>query len=291
MQSMLFYAVPILGIIGLLYTFVKFNWVSRQDAGNERMREISDHIAEGAMAFLRAEWRILGIFVVIVAILLGIMAATNANSHWAIAIAFIIGAVSSAVAGFIGMKVATKANVRTANAARTSLSKALNVSFTGGSVMGMGVAGLAVLGLGALFIVLIKTFAPGALSTSADVTRAIEVLTGFSLGAESIALFARVGGGIYTKAADVGADLVGKVEAGIPEDDPRNPATIADNVGDNVGDVAGMGADLFGSYVATVLATIVLGHEVVDRSGNALADGFNGFSPILLPMMIAGVGI
>ena len=286
MQSMLFYVVPLLGIIGLLYTFVKFNWVSRQDAGNERMREISDHIAEGAMAFLRAEWRILGIFVVIVSILLGIMAATNANSHWAIAIAFIIGAVSSAVAGFIGMKVATKANVRTANAARTSLSKALNVSFTGGSVMGLGVAGLAVLGLGSLFIILKHIFAPDADANSAEMVRTIEVLTGFSLGAESIALFARVGGGIYTKAADVGADLVGKVEAGIPEDDPRNPATIADNVGDNVGDVAGMGADLFGSYVATVLATMVLGQEAVSKN-----DNFGGYAPILLPMAIAGVGI
>jgi K(+)-stimulated pyrophosphate-energized sodium pump len=189
------------------------------------------------------------------------------------------------------MKAATKANVRTAHAARTSLSKALQVSFTGGSVMGMGVAGLAVLGLGGLFIVLLKIFAPGVISTSHEVTKAIEVLTGFSLGAESIALFARVGGGIYTKAADVGADLVGKVEAGIPEDDPRNPATIADNVGDNVGDVAGMGADLFGSYVATVLATIVLGHEVTNGAGGPLNDGFNGFSPILLPMLIAGVGI
>jgi K(+)-stimulated pyrophosphate-energized sodium pump len=286
MQSMLFYVVPLLGIIGLLYTFVKFNWVSRQDAGNERMREISDHIAEGAMAFLRAEWRILGIFVVIVSILLGVMAATNANSHWAIAIAFIIGAVSSAVAGFIGMKVATKANVRTANAARTSLSKALNVSFTGGSVMGLGVAGLAVLGLGSLFIVLKHIFAPEADANSAEMVRTIEVLTGFSLGAESIALFARVGGGIYTKAADVGADLVGKVEAGIPEDDPRNPATIADNVGDNVGDVAGMGADLFGSYVATVLATMVLGQEAVSKN-----DNFGGYAPILLPLTIAGVGI
>ena len=191
------------------------------------------------------------------------MANSNPNSHWSIAIAFIIGAVFSATAGYIGMKVATKANVRTAQAARTSLSKALNVSFTGGSVMGLGVAGLAVLGLGGLFIVLKHIFAPGADANSEDMVRTIEVLTGFSLGAESIALFARVGGGIYTKAADVGADLVGKVEAGIPEDDPRNPATIADNVGDNVGDVAGMGADLFGSYVATVLATMVLGQETV----------------------------
>jgi len=283
--------VPLMGLIGLLYTVWRFFWVSRQDAGTERMKEISNHIAEGAMAFLRAEWKILAYFGIIVALLLGFMGFSNKESHWSIAISFLIGAFFSALAGFIGMKAATKANVRTAHAARSSLSKALNVSFGGGSVMGMGVAGLAVLGLGGLFIVLLKIFAPGLLATSHEVTRAIEVLTGFSLGAESIALFARVGGGIYTKAADVGADLVGKVEAGIPEDDPRNPATIADNVGDNVGDVAGMGADLFGSYVATVLATIVLGHEVVDGSRAALADGFSGFSPILLPMLIAGVGI
>jgi K(+)-stimulated pyrophosphate-energized sodium pump len=287
----LIYAVPAMGIIGLLYTFIKFNWVSKQDTGSDRMREISRYIQEGAMAFLRAEYKILTYFGIIVAILLGFMGSRDPHSHWSIAIAFILGAFFSAMAGFIGMRVATKANVRTAHAARTSLSKALNVSFTGGAVMGMGVAGLAVLGLGGLFIILIKTFAPGALSTSTDVTQAIEVLTGFSLGAESIALFARVGGGIYTKAADVGADLVGKVEAGIPEDDPRNPATIADNVGDNVGDVAGMGADLFGSYVATVLATIVLGHEVTNSTGGALEDGYSGFSPILLPMLIAGVGI
>lgn len=285
------YLVPLMGLIGLLYTIWKFFWVSKQDAGTDRMKEISNYIAEGAMAFLRAEWKILTYFGIIVALLLGFMGYSNAESHWSIAIAFLIGAVFSALAGYIGMKAATKANVRTAHAARTSLSKALNVSFTGGSVMGMGVAGLAVLGLGGLFIVLLKIFAPGVIATGHEVTRVIEVLTGFSLGAESIALFARVGGGIYTKAADVGADLVGKVEAGIPEDDPRNPATIADNVGDNVGDVAGMGADLFGSYVATVLATIVLGHEVTNASETVLNDGFNGFSPILLPMLIAGVGI
>src|SRR5687767_2501123 len=287
----LIYLVPVMGLIGLIYTFLKFNWVSKQDPGTDRMQEISKYIADGAMAFLKAEWKILGYFVVIVGLLLAVMATANPHSHWLIAGAFVIGAVFSATAGYIGMRVATKANVRTAQAARTSLAKALKVSFTGGSVMGMGVAGLAVLGLGGLFIVLIQLFAPGAASNSQDVARAIEILTGFSLGAESIALFARVGGGIYTKAADVGADLVGKVEAGIPEDDPRNPATIADNVGDNVGDVAGMGADLFGSYVATVLATIVLGHEVVSSDGGALNDGYNGFSPILLPMLIAGVGI
>ncbi len=280
------YLVPIMGLIGLMYTFFKFNWVSRQDAGTDRMKEISQYIAEGAMAFLRAEWKILTYFVIIVALLLGYMGWSSEHSHWSIALAFIVGAFFSALAGYIGMRAATKANVRTAHAARTSLSKALNVSFAGGAVMGMGVAGLAVLGLGGLFIVLIKYFAPEALANDRAVTTAIEVLTGFSLGAESIALFARVGGGIYTKAADVGADLVGKVEAGIPEDDPRNPATIADNVGDNVGDVAGMGADLFGSYVATVLATIVLGHEVTSANGGALADDYSGFSPILLPMLL-----
>ena len=285
----LFYVVPALGIVGLLYTFIKFAWVSKQDAGNDRMKEISNYIAEGAMAFLKAEYKILTYFVIVAALLLGVMGYSNANSHWSIAVAFIFGALFSALAGFIGMKVATKANVRTAQAARTSLSKALNVSFTGGSVMGMGVAGLAVLGLGALFIILYMTFVSGYATSSEEyrlaLEKAIEILTGFSLGAESIALFARVGGGIYTKAADVGADLVGKVEAGIPEDDPRNPATIADNVGDNVGDVAGMGADLFGSYVATVLATMVLGRETI------AVDAYAGLSPILLPMLIAAMGI
>lgn len=284
----LIYLVPVMGVIGLLYTFLKFNWVSKQDAGSDRMKEISNYIAEGAMAFLKAEWKILGYFVVIVALLLAFMATTNPHSHWLISVAFVIGAVLSATAGYIGMKVATKANVRTAQAARTSLSKALNVSFTGGSVMGVGVAGLAVLGLGGLYIIFKQYFSPASLN-SEEMVRTIEVLTGFSLGAESIALFARVGGGIYTKAADVGADLVGKVEAGIPEDDPRNPATIADNVGDNVGDVAGMGADLFGSYVATVLATIVLGQQTEIMPGSE--DMLNGFSPVILPMLIAGVGI
>jgi K(+)-stimulated pyrophosphate-energized sodium pump len=278
-----------MGIVGLLYTLLKFNWVSKQDAGNARMKEISTYIAEGAMAFLKAEWKILGYFVVIVALLLGFMASKNDSSHWSISIAFIIGAVFSATAGYIGMKIATKANVRTAEAAKTSLARALKVSFTGGSVMGLGVSGLAVLGLGGLFLIIKHYFSPE--GDTEGMLRTIEILTGFSLGAESIALFARVGGGIYTKAADVGADLVGKVEAGIPEDDPRNPATIADNVGDNVGDVAGMGADLFGSYVATVLATMVLGQEVKNATGGVLVDAFGGLSPILLPMLIAGVGI
>ncbi len=279
------YLVPLMGVIGLLYTFIKFSWVSRQDPGTAHMQEISKYIAEGAMAFLKAEWKVLGYFVVIAALLLGLMGYSNTNSSWAIAVSFVIGAVLSATAGYIGMRSATRANVRTAHAARTSLSKALSVSFGGGSVMGLGVAGLAVLGLGSLFIILKQIFAPEGDTNPDHMIKAIEVLTGFSLGAESIALFARVGGGIYTKAADVGADLVGKVEAGIPEDDPRNPATIADNVGDNVGDVAGMGADLFGSYVATVLATMVLGQETQS------IDKFGGIAPILLPMMIAGVGI
>src|SRR5438477_4255620 len=206
----LIYLVPAMGLIGLIYTFIKFNWVSKQDAGTDRMKEISKYIAEGAMAFLKAEWKILGYFVVIVALLLGIMASSNPDSHWAISIAFVIGAVCSATAGYIGMKVATKANVRTAHAARTSLSKALNVSFTGGSVMGLGVAGLAVLGLSGLFLILKAIFAPGAPVHSEEMLRTVEVLTGFSLGAESIALFARVGGGIYTKAADVVAGLGGE---------------------------------------------------------------------------------
>src|SRR5579864_1837355 len=281
----LIYLVPLMGIIGLLYTYLKFKWVSRQEEGTDLMKRISQYIAEGAMAFLKAEWKILGYFVVIVALLLGFMASTNPHSNWSISIAFILGAILSATAGYIGMRVATKANVRTAHAARSSLSRALKVSFTGGSVMGLGVAGLAVLGLGGLFIILKAIFAPGAAIGSDEMKRTIEVLTGFSLGAESIALFARVGGGIYTKAADVGADLVGKVEAGIPEDDVRNPATIADNVGDNVGDVAGMGADLFGSYVATMLATMVLGREIVSN------DDFGGIAPVLLPMVIAGLGL
>lgn len=283
----MFYLVPAFGVLALLFTVINSSWVGKQDAGTDRMKEIAKHIADGAMAFLKAEYKVMTYFVIIAALLLGFMGYSNANSSAVIAIAFIIGAIFSAVAGFIGMRIATKANVRTAHAARSSFSKALAVSFRGGAVMGLGVAGLAVLGLGSLFIVFKQMFAPGMdiLPGSHEMEVAIEVLTGFSLGAESIALFARVGGGIYTKAADVGADLVGKVEAGIPEDDPRNPATIADNVGDNVGDVAGMGADLFGSYVATVLATMVLGRETLS------VDAFGGYAPILLPMLIAGIGI
>lgn len=281
------YIIPIFGVVALLYAVVKSQWVGRQDAGNEKMKKLSRYIADGAMAFLKAEWRIMSYFALFVALLLAWSGTLTERSDWLIGIAFLIGAIASAFAGYIGMNVATKANVRTAQAARTSLPQALKVSFSGGSVMGLGVAGLAVLGLGTLFALFYQMYVGG----SGDVNglameKALEVLAGFSLGAESIALFARVGGGIYTKAADVGADLVGKVEAGIPEDDARNPATIADNVGDNVGDVAGMGADLFGSYVATVLATMVLGREIV-----ATNDGFGGISPILLPMFIAGLGI
>ena len=280
------YLIPAVGVLSLIVMMIKRAWVFKQDAGDEKMKVLAQYIADGAMAFLKAEWRVLAYFVVFTAIILGFSGTLVEDSHPVIALAFIIGAVFSAFAGWIGMNVATKANVRTTQAARTSLVQALKVSFTGGTVMGLGVAGLAVLGLGGLFIALVEFFVPaGVAVTGIEMKTTIEVLAGFSLGAESIALFARVGGGIYTKAADVGADLVGKVEADIPEDDPRNPATIADNVGDNVGDVAGMGADLFGSYVATILATMVLGQEIVS------ADNFGGMAPMLLPMLIAGVGI
>ncbi len=287
MESNVLYLIPALGLFGLVVMLVKSAWVNKQETGNETMVELSTYIAEGAMAFLKAEWKVLTYFSIIAAILLGWSGTLVETSSPYIAVSFIIGAVLSAYAGYLGMNIATKANVRTTQAARTSLKKALKVAFTGGTVMGLGVAGLAVLGLGVLFIILYKyvVVASGGTANGIEMERAIEILAGFSLGAESIALFARVGGGIYTKAADVGADLVGKVEAGIPEDDVRNPATIADNVGDNVGDVAGMGADLFGSYVATILATMVLGREIV------VMDNFNGLSPILLPMVIAATGI
>ena len=282
-----------LALLGLVYMIVKQKWVMKQDAGDGKMKEISDHIYEGALAFLNAEYRLLAIFVVIVSILLAIVSFVVPTTHWLIVVAFIFGAIFSAFAGNIGMKIATKTNVRTTQAARTSLPNALKISFGGGTVMGLGVAGLAVLGLTGFFILFYNYFMGGAEGTfSVDqMTIVLETLAGFSLGAESIALFARVGGGIYTKAADVGADLVGKVEAGIPEDDPRNPATIADNVGDNVGDVAGMGADLFGSYVATVLAAMVLGNYVIKDMGGSISDAFGGIGPILLPMAIAGAGI
>ena len=289
MESTILYLIPALGILGLVVMAIQSAWVTKQPTGDDNMVELAGYIAEGAMAFLKAEWKILAIFAFFAAIILGFSGTLVETSSPVIAISFIIGAVFSATAGYFGMNIATKANVRTTQAARTDLKSALKVAFTGGTVMGLGVAGLAVLGLSSLFILFYHIYVlnvPGATVNGAAMEKAIEVLAGFSLGAESIALFARVGGGIYTKAADVGADLVGKVEAGIPEDDVRNPATIADNVGDNVGDVAGMGADLFGSYVATILATMVLGREVIFS-----ADKFNGLSPILLPMLIAGLGI
>ena len=288
LQNNLIYFIPAFGLLGILIMLTKSAWVVKQDAGDENMQTLSGYIADGAMAFLRAEWKVLGYFAIIAAILLAYSGTLIETSSWVISISFLIGAFTSAFAGYIGMNIATKANVRTTQAARTSLAKALEVSFTAGSVMGIGVAGLAVLGLGSLFIVFYQVYVVNVTGSSVngiEMAKALEVLAGFSLGAESIALFARVGGGIYTKAADVGADLVGKVEAGIPEDDVRNPATIADNVGDNVGDVAGMGADLFGSYVATILATMILGREIVSN------DNFGGIAPILLPMFIAGLGL
>jgi len=284
----LLYVIPLLGVAGLLYTWLKSSWVAKQEVGTEKMARISAAIQEGAMAFLRAEYRVLSIFVLVVAVLLGISGAKQPESHPLIAAAFIAGALCSALAGFIGMRVATKANVRTTNAARQGLGRALEIAFAGGSVMGLGVVGLGVLGLGSCLLIFSNVFA-------GDIHKTISVITGFSFGASSIALFARVGGGIYTKAADVGADLVGKVEAGIPEDHPLNPATIADNVGDNVGDVAGMGADLFESYVGSIVGTMVLGTAFMAgrlASGEPFtADGFDGLSAVLLPLVLAGVGI
>lgn len=291
MESIAIYLPIILAIVGLVYMVVKKGWVMKQDAGDGKMKEISDHIYEGALAFLKAEYKLLTYFVIGASVVLAGVAAVVPSTSYLIIIAFIIGAIFSALAGNMGMKIATKTNVRTTQAAKSSLPNALNVSFGGGTVMGLGVAGLAVLGLTAFFIIFYQLFMGGEWTNTADMTVVLETLAGFSLGAESIALFARVGGGIYTKAADVGADLVGKVEAGIPEDDPRNPATIADNVGDNVGDVAGMGADLFGSYVATVLAAMVLGNYIIADMGGTIDDAFGGIGPILLPMAIAGFGI
>jgi K(+)-stimulated pyrophosphate-energized sodium pump len=287
LNTYLIYLIPVFGLIGIVFMAIKAAWVTKQDAGDGDMVKLAGYIADGAMAFLRAEWKILGFFVVIAGMLLAWSGTTVATSSWIISISFICGAFLSAFAGYLGMRIATKANVRTTQAARTSLAQALKVSFTGGTVMGLGVAGLAIIGLGSLFIVFYTLYvrSQGLNVNGEGMAKALDVLAGFSLGAESIALFARVGGGIYTKAADVGADLVGKVEAGIPEDDVRNPATIADNVGDNVGDVAGMGADLFGSYVATMLATMVLGREIVSN------DNFGGIAPVLLPMVIAGLGL
>ncbi|MFY0627891.1 MAG: sodium-translocating pyrophosphatase [Reichenbachiella sp.] len=292
-MSNLIYLPIALAILGLVFMLIKMAWVKKQNPGNEKMVEISTNIKEGALAFLSAEYRLLAIFVLIASIALFGISSVVATTSWMIVPAFIVGAIFSAVAGNIGMRIATEANARTTEAARTSLPQALKVSFGGGTVMGLGVAGLAVLGLSLFFLIFIKIFIGAGGSFYEEMTVVLEALAGFSLGAESIALFARVGGGIYTKAADVGADLVGKVEAGIPEDDPRNPATIADNVGDNVGDVAGMGADLFGSYVATVLASMVLGNYIIKDmadAGTVISD-FDGMGAILLPIMIAGVGI
>ena len=287
MGQTIIYAIPVFGLIALAFTFWKSSWVSSQDVGTDKMARIANDISDGAMAFLRAEYKVLAIFVIAVAVLLGLSGNTSASSPL-VAVSFILGAVCSALAGFIGMKVATKANVRTTNAARTSLGKALEVAFAGGAVMGLGVVGLGVLGLGALFLVYSNMFG---IDTAQNVSRVITVITGFSFGASSIALFARVGGGIYTKAADVGADLVGKIEAGIPEDHPLNPATIADNVGDNVGDVAGMGADLFESYVGSIIGTMVLGAAFIGLTGFENSNEFGGLNAVLLPLVLASVGI
>ncbi|KAB5490021.1 sodium-translocating pyrophosphatase [Flagellimonas hadalis] len=270
---------PVFGILGLLYVFIKNVWISKQEVGNEKMARIAKNIADGAMSFLKAEYKILSIFVLAVAVLLFFKGSNEVGSNGMVAVSFIAGAICSALAGFIGMRVATKANVRTTNAARTSLGKALEVAFAGGAVMGLGVVGLGVLGLSTLFWMYQEIW-PGA----DNLSMVLNVLTGFSMGASSIALFARVGGGIYTKAADVGADLVGKVEAGIPEDHPLNPATIADNVGDNVGDVAGMGADLFESYVGSIIGTMVLGAFIITPD-------FEGLGAVYLPLVLAAVGI
>ncbi len=285
MNTLITYLIPVSGVLALLYTFLKSSWVNKQDTGTKKMATISSHIQRGAMAFLKAEYKVLSIFVISVAILLGVTANAE-TSHWLVSVSFIVGAFCSGLAGFIGMRVATKANVRTTNAARESLGKGLNIAFAGGSVMGLGVVGLGVLGLGALFLIFGDMFGTG---DAASVNKVLAIVTGFSFGASSIALFARVGGGIYTKAADVGADLVGKVEAGIPEDHPLNPATIADNVGDNVGDVAGMGADLFESYVGSIIGTMVLGAAFMTNP--EWADNFSGLSAVLLPLVLAGTGI
>jgi len=291
----LIYILPVFGIIGLLWMWRLAVWVNAQDAGDEKMQTLANHIREGALAFLNAEYKVLGYFVVAAVIALGVVAWAVPTTPYHIVGAFLLGAAFSAFAGNVGMRIATAANVRTTQAARTSLPQALKVSYKAGTVMGLGVAGLAVLGLSLLFILFYTLFVGNGGTFYNEMTIVLEALAGFSLGAESIALFARVGGGIYTKAADVGADLVGKVEAGIPEDDPRNPATIADNVGDNVGDVAGMGADLFGSYVATVLASMVLGNYVIrdtaEFTKTAYQDDFLNMGPILLPILIAGLGI
>jgi K(+)-stimulated pyrophosphate-energized sodium pump len=289
MGENIIYIIPAFGIVALLFTLWKSYWVGKQDAGSEKMAKIAQYISKGAMAFLKAEYRVLAIFVVVVFALLA-LTADPVKSSWLVGVSFVIGAICSGLAGFIGMRVATKANVRTTHAARTSLGKALEVAFGGGSVMGLGVVGLGVLGLGGLFLLYSQVFDMGG-AAGWSVHKVITVLTGFSFGASSIALFARVGGGIYTKAADVGADLVGKVEAGIPEDHPLNPATIADNVGDNVGDVAGMGADLFESYVGSIIGTMVLGAVFINVTGFETTNVFSGLNGVLLPLTLAGIGI
>jgi K(+)-stimulated pyrophosphate-energized sodium pump len=291
MEQFYLYAPIAAALLSLIYAFYKASWVSKQDPGNERMQKIGSWIADGAMAFLRREYRVLAVFVLAVAILLGLSNAALKDSHIMIALSFVVGAFCSALAGYIGMKVATKANTRTASAARKSLNDALQVAFSGGAVMGLVVVGLGLLGLGVLFLLYAKVFGTtySATDAASPLNVTLNVLSGFSLGASSIALFARVGGGIYTKAADVGADLVGKVEAGIPEDHPLNPATIADNVGDNVGDVAGMGADLFESYVGAIISSMILGMSWV--FGIQAYPGFNGMNAIYLPMTIGFVGI
>jgi K(+)-stimulated pyrophosphate-energized sodium pump len=276
-------AIPVFGLLALAYTFWRSAWVAKQDPGSEKMQRIAAAISEGAMAFLRAEYKVLAIFVGSVAALLLVGGILSENSHPMVAVSFVCGAFCSALAGFIGMRVATKANVRTTNAARRSLGAGLEIAFAGGSVMGLGVVGLGLFGLGTLFAI----YGPG-IRDANSAREIMGIITGFSFGASSIALFARVGGGIYTKAADVGADLVGKVEAGIPEDHPLNPATIADNVGDNVGDVAGMGADLFESYVGSIIATMVIGTAFLGIEG---FERFGGLGAVLLPMLLAGLGI
>ncbi|MEM6336448.1 MAG: V-type H(+)-translocating pyrophosphatase, partial [Bacteroidota bacterium] len=288
--QLLTYLVPLAGVVGLGYAFARTQWVNKQPVGTERMAEIAGDIATGAKAFLKREYSVLIVFVLVVAALLGFANSTQANSSWLIAVSFVVGALCSGLAGFIGMSVATKANVRTTNAARDGLASALNVAFSGGLVMGLSVVGLGLLGLGVLYLVYVGMFdgTDGVLQPL-ELTKTLNVLTGFSLGASSIALFARVGGGIYTKAADVGADLAGKVYEGIPEDDPRNPATIADNVGDNVGDVAGMGADLFESYVGSIIGAMVLGSAFVGAIG--ALDGGMSLNAVLLPLIIAAVGV
>lgn len=272
---------PLFGVLALAFVFIKNVWVSKQDGGDAKMSRIAKNISDGAMAFLKAEYKVLAIFVAAVAVLLYFKGSSEVGSNGMVAVSFIVGAICSALAGFIGMKVATKANVRTTQAARKSLGSALEVAFAGGAVMGLGVVGLGVLGLSGLFMIYS--------GQGWELGEILNVLSGFSLGASSIALFARVGGGIYTKAADVGADLVGKVEAGIPEDHPLNPATIADNVGDNVGDVAGMGADLFESYVGSIIGTMVLG--AVYATLPEFQTAFDGLGAVYLPLVLAAVGI